>query len=112
MSVLTPISFQLLAMIWAICSVWLDPAILDEKKVDFELLFRTNREATTKALGKAMRHEPDIDWLLKNHKALVDAALDGDQPLGDRHRGAHHRGAGGPDAGGGTGRGWRRCSRS
>jgi formaldehyde-activating enzyme len=49
-----------------IVSVWLDPSIVDEPTVDFELLFRTNREATAKAIGKAMRHEPSIDWLLEN----------------------------------------------
>lgn len=53
-----------------IVSVWLDPTIVEEKNVDFELLFRTNREATTKAIGKAMRHQPDIDWLLKNHDSV------------------------------------------
>jgi formaldehyde-activating enzyme len=49
-----------------IVSVWLDPSIVDEPAVDFELLFKTNREATAKAIGKAMRHEPGIDWLLDN----------------------------------------------
>jgi 5,6,7,8-tetrahydromethanopterin hydro-lyase len=49
-----------------IVSVWLDPSILDEPSPDFELLFRTNREATAKAIGKAMRGEPHIDWLLEN----------------------------------------------
>lgn len=49
-----------------IVSVWLDPSIVDEPTVDFELLFKTNREATAKAIGKAMRHEPSIDWLLEN----------------------------------------------
>ena len=49
-----------------IVSVWLDPSVVDEPKVDFELLFKTNREATAKAIGKAMRHEPGIDWLLEN----------------------------------------------
>jgi 5,6,7,8-tetrahydromethanopterin hydro-lyase len=49
-----------------IVSVWLDPSIIDEPTVDFELLFRTNREATAKAIGKAMRNEPTIDWLLEN----------------------------------------------
>lgn len=49
-----------------IVSVWLDPSIVDEPKVDFELLFKTNREATAKAIGKAMRNEPSIDWLLEN----------------------------------------------
>lgn len=49
-----------------IVSVWLDPSIIDEPTVDFELLFKTNREATAKAISKAMRHEPSIDWLLDN----------------------------------------------
>ncbi len=49
-----------------IVSVWLDPAILDAENVDFNILFQTNREATAKALKKAMAHEPSIDWLLEN----------------------------------------------
>ncbi len=48
-----------------IVSVWLDPSIVDEK-YDPEVLFRTNRAATTKAIAKAMSDEPSIDWLLKN----------------------------------------------
>ena len=48
-----------------IVSVWLDPSIV-EAEYDPEILFRTNREATAKAIGKAMRHEPSIDWLLAN----------------------------------------------
>jgi len=48
-----------------IVSVWLDPSIV-EADYDPEILFRTNREATAKAIGKAMRHEPSIDWLLAN----------------------------------------------
>ena len=48
-----------------IVSVWLDPSIV-EAEYDPEILFRTNREATAKAIGKAMRHEPLIDWLLAN----------------------------------------------
>ena len=48
-----------------IVSVWLDPAVLTEK-VDFNILFETHRAATAKAIGKAMRNEPSIDWLLKN----------------------------------------------
>ena len=48
-----------------IVSVWLDPSIA-EAEYDPEILFRTNREATAKAIGKAMRHEPSIDWLLAN----------------------------------------------
>lgn len=48
-----------------IVSVWLDPSIVDEE-YDPEILFRTNREATTKAIAKAMAGDPNIDWLLKN----------------------------------------------
>ncbi len=63
-----------------ICSVWLDPAIL-KTSYDPEVLFATNREATTKAIGKAMRDEPSIDWLLENQATLPhffhQLALDG-----------------------------------
>ena len=66
-----------------IVSVWLDPSILNEPSPDFELLFRTNRVATAKAIGKAMRHEPSIDWLLQNqnnvqhyfHQLAVEGSL-------------------------------------
>ena len=65
-----------------IVSVWLDPSIV-EAEYDPEVLFRTHREATTKAIGKAMRHEPSIDWLLANqtkvphyfHQLAVDGQL-------------------------------------
>jgi 5,6,7,8-tetrahydromethanopterin hydro-lyase len=49
-----------------IVSVWLDPSILDAENVDYNILFQTNREATAKAIHKAMAHEPSIDWLLDN----------------------------------------------
>ena len=51
-----------------IYSVWLDPVVLTvpEGEVDHAGLFRVNREATAKAIRKAMRHEPTIDWLLAN----------------------------------------------
>ena len=50
-----------------IVAVWLDPAVADAKtKIDHEVLFRTHREATAKAIHKAMHNEPSIDWLLKN----------------------------------------------
>jgi 5,6,7,8-tetrahydromethanopterin hydro-lyase len=48
-----------------IISVWLDPSVIDTE-IDPEVLFQTNREATAKAIRKAMRHEPSIDWLLAN----------------------------------------------
>jgi formaldehyde-activating enzyme len=53
-----------------IVSVWLDPSVVEEK-VDFNLLFQTHREATAKALHKAMHHEPTIDWLLKNQAKVT-----------------------------------------
>lgn len=49
-----------------IVSVWLDPSITSAEGVNFETLFRTNREATAKAIHKAMHFEPGIDWLLEN----------------------------------------------
>ena len=63
-----------------IVSVWLDPSIVDVE-YDPELLFKTNREATTKAIAKAMNNEPSIEWLLKNQEATPhffhQLALDG-----------------------------------
>ena len=65
-----------------IVSVWLDPGVLKEK-VDFNILFQTHREATAKAIHKAMHHEPSIDWLLKNQDKITHCfhqmALDGNQ---------------------------------
>jgi formaldehyde-activating enzyme len=63
-----------------IVSVWLDPSVVDET-IDHAILFRTHREATAKALRKAMNHEPGIDWLLKNQDQITHCfhqmALDG-----------------------------------
>ena len=54
-----------------IVAVWLDPSAGDAKtKIDHEVLFRTHREATLKAIAKAMNNEPSIDWLLKNQKKV------------------------------------------
>lgn len=64
-----------------IISVWLDPSVVDAE-VDHKILFQTNREATTKAIHKAMNHEPSIDWLLKNQEKVPhyfhQLALDGE----------------------------------
>ncbi|OWK36547.1 formaldehyde-activating enzyme [Fimbriiglobus ruber] len=56
-----------------IYSVWLDPAVLsvDPKEIDFQGLFNVNREATAKAIRKAMRNEPSIDWLLENQDKVT-----------------------------------------
>jgi formaldehyde-activating enzyme len=60
---------QLANELGIIVSVWLDPSIVNE---DYhpEVLFKTNREATTKAIAKAMNNEPSIDWLLKNQDSV------------------------------------------
>lgn len=54
-----------------IVAVWLDPAVLDAPDFDAQVLFTTHRAATAKALGKAMRGEPTIDWLLE-HQGEVE----------------------------------------
>ena len=53
-----------------IVSIWLDPSVTKEK-IDHEILFRTHREATAKAIRKAMRGEPTIDWLLENQDSVM-----------------------------------------
>jgi 5,6,7,8-tetrahydromethanopterin hydro-lyase len=53
-----------------IVSVWLDPSILDAENVDYNILFQTNREATAKAIHKAMADEPSIEWLLENQNQV------------------------------------------
>ena len=68
-----------------IVSVWLDPSVTSaDIKIDFDLLFETNRAATAKAIHKAMHHEPSIDWLLENqdkvphyfHQLALEGKLD------------------------------------
>ncbi len=56
-----------------IYSVWLDPTVLQvpAEEVDHAGLFAVNREATAKAIRKAMRHEPSIDWLLANQDTVT-----------------------------------------
>jgi 5,6,7,8-tetrahydromethanopterin hydro-lyase len=54
-----------------IMSVWLDPSVVDAEDLDHEVLFKTHREATTKAITKAMRNEPTIDWLLQHQDEVV-----------------------------------------
>jgi formaldehyde-activating enzyme len=49
-----------------IYSVWLDPAAAKADDLDHQALFDVHREATSKVIRKAMRHEPSIDWLLEN----------------------------------------------
>jgi len=63
-----------------IVSVWLDPSVVSVE-IDHNILFRTHRAAIAKAIGKAMRNEPTIDWLLENQDRITHCfhqmALDG-----------------------------------
>lgn len=52
-----------------IIAVWLDPSVVDVE-VDHQLLFDSNRQATTKAIRKAIAGEPNIDWLLKHQSEV------------------------------------------
>ena len=47
-------------------SVWLDPSVT-AVEVDHKALFDVHRKATSKVIGKSMRNEPTIEWLLANH---------------------------------------------
>lgn len=64
------IPFQKVNELGIIVSAWLDPSIVDAENVDFNVLFQTNREATAKAIHKAMADEPSIDWLLENQEQV------------------------------------------
>lgn len=54
-----------------ICSVWLAPTIVDVKDLDHKVLFDIHREGMRKAIEKAMKNEPSIDWLLENQDQIV-----------------------------------------
>ena len=54
-----------------IISVWLNPIVAEQDDLDHKILFDIHREATAKAIHKAMKHEPDIDWLLENQDKIV-----------------------------------------
>ncbi len=54
-----------------VCSVWLNPGAAREPNLDHKALFEIHREATAKAIKKAMNHEPSIDWLLENQDSIT-----------------------------------------
>ena len=54
-----------------IVSVWLNPSVITDEKLDHKILFDIHREAMSKALRKAMRNEPTIDWLLENQENIT-----------------------------------------
>lgn len=54
-----------------IVSVWLNPSVVDDEKLDHQILFDIHRKATAKAIHKAMTNTPDIDWLLDNQDKIT-----------------------------------------
>ncbi len=54
-----------------IISVWLNPMVATIDNLDHKILFNIHREATSRAIAKAMRIEPSIDWLLENQERII-----------------------------------------
>lgn len=54
-----------------ICSVWLNPGVIDDDNLDHKALFEIHRKAMTQAIQKAMNNEPSIDWLLENQENIT-----------------------------------------
>lgn len=54
-----------------IVSVWLNPSIVTVKDLDHKVLFNIHRDATAKAIKKAMNNEPSIEWLLENQDKII-----------------------------------------
>ncbi len=54
-----------------IVSIWLNPSVVEVDKLDHKVLFDIHREATTRAIHKAMANEPSIEWLLENQEKIV-----------------------------------------
>lgn len=54
-----------------IVSVWLNHIVIDDDNVDHKILFDIHREATAKAIHKAMSNEPSIDWMLDNQNEVI-----------------------------------------
>ena len=54
-----------------IASVWLYPEVVESPDLDFKDLFATHRKSMHQAIGKAMKGEPTIDWLLENQDSIV-----------------------------------------
>ena len=54
-----------------IVSVWLNPSVSSDDKLDHKILFDIHRKATSQAIHKAMNNKPDIDWLLENQESII-----------------------------------------
>src|SRR5680860_386864 len=44
-----------------ICSVWLNPSVVDDENLDHKVLFDIHRKAMAQAIHKAMRHGLAVD---------------------------------------------------
>ena len=54
-----------------IVSVWLNPSVAKDDKLDHKILYDIHRKATANAIKKAMKNEPDIEWLLENQDQII-----------------------------------------
>lgn len=54
-----------------IVSVWLNPMVATIEKLDHKILFDIHRDATARAIRKAMSNDPSIDWLLENQEKVI-----------------------------------------
>jgi formaldehyde-activating enzyme len=54
-----------------IVSVWLNPSVAKDDKLNHQILFDIHRKAMATAIHKAMNHQPDIDWLLENQDKIT-----------------------------------------
>ncbi|MGP8231704.1 MAG: formaldehyde-activating enzyme [Methylovirgula sp.] len=54
-----------------IVSIWLNPSVVEVEKLDHKILFDIHREATARAIHKAMANEPSIEWLLENQEKII-----------------------------------------
>jgi formaldehyde-activating enzyme len=54
-----------------IVSVWLNPSVVKDDKLDHKILFDIHRKAMAQAIHKAMNHQPSIDWLLEHQEEIT-----------------------------------------
>lgn len=54
-----------------IISIWLNPAVATIKEMNHRMLFQIHREATSRAIQKAMTIQPSVEWLIKNQERII-----------------------------------------
>ena len=67
-SIRTSLLRSFFTLLGIIVSVWLNPMVATIDNLDHKILFNIHREATQRAIHKAMQGEPSIDWLLENQE--------------------------------------------